>query len=121
MEVKEAIDFLERLQNPHLEWLKKHNDNIDEIISLLQQGEKYRQIVEEIKYELNWHKPEKPLFTAKLEVSKDEEYLNEILDMIDNIEQKYFPKEAKRGSYFYECTSEEIYHLKKIPFKEAKE
>ena len=49
MEVKEAIDFLERLQNPHLEWLKKHNDNIDEIISLLQQGEKYRQMLEDIR------------------------------------------------------------------------
>jgi len=125
------------------------NKRIDEIIALLKRGKKfekreiiselfvdeqgealkaenvelkkYRQIVEEIKYELNWHRPEEQLFTAKLEVSKDEEYLNEILDMIDNIEQKYFPKEAKRGSYFYECTSEEIYHLKKIPFKEAKE
>lgn len=72
-------------------------NTINEVISLLQQGDKYRQIVEDIEYELNWHKPEEPLFTAKLEVSKDEEYCNEMLDLIANIKQKYFPKEATNG------------------------
>ena len=106
MEVKEAIEQVKeltdfynypasfRLVEQHEAW--ENNRKRDGIISLLQQGEKYRKIVEDIEYELNWHKPEKPLFTAKLEVSKDEEYCNEILDLIANIKQKYFPKEAKQ-------------------------
>ena len=60
METKKAIDFLERLQNPHLEWLKKHNDDIDEIISLLQQGEKYREIIESIKWHIKTSKEINP-------------------------------------------------------------
>ena len=82
MEVKEAIDFLERLQNPHLEWLKKHNDNIDEIISLLQQGEKYRQMLEDIRLECNDTLIEFP--KSKITYS-----FNDIFKMF---KQKYFPK-----------------------------
>ena len=90
MEVKEAIDFLERLQNPHLEWLKKHNDNIDEIISLLQQGEKYRQMWEEFKkeYSIDWNLIELGYLDIQYADQKDLEIT------MNKFEQKYFPKEV---------------------------
>ena len=103
MEINKAIEFMETfkdkvtdmdMENGDAEMMEEYNNEISKVISLLQQGEAYQQIVEDIEYELNWHKPEEPLFTAKLEVSKDEEYCNEILDLITNIKQKYFPKEV---------------------------
>ena len=68
MNTNKAIDFLERLQNPHLEWLKKHNDDIDEIITLLMRGSAFEKMFREVENtygsNLTW-----------------------------DIEQKYFPEE----------------------------
>jgi len=52
---------------------KEYYKDIDEIISLLQQGEKYRQIVEEI-------------ISSRYFSARDNEYLK-------SFKQKYFPKE----------------------------
>ena len=74
MNTKEAIDILERLKNPHLKWLKKHNDDIDEIIELLQRGEKY----EAMWYELN------------------DVYFHSVGGLMKLVKQKYFPKPVKK-------------------------
>jgi len=101
MNTQEAIEWLE------VEKQMSYNDRTQkctrEVITLLQQGEKYRQMWEEFKGKARGYNA-----------------INQIY-LMEDLQQKYFPKEAKRGSYFYECTSEEIYHLKKIPLKEAKE
>ena len=113
MEVKEAIEKIKIWYQTYLaNCTSIFNDDkaMCEIIALLQQGEKYRQMWEELIKGIE--KREK-----RCEIACDIVYVSTLRD----IEQKYFPEELKRGSYFYECTSEEIYHLKKIPFKEAKE
>ena len=77
MNTKEAIDLLERLKNPHLGWLKEHNDNIDNIIALLQRGEKYEEM---------WK-----------EFSLNEGDLVRVVNCIKHrYEQKYFPKPVKK-------------------------
>ena len=57
MEVKEAIEFVKvKKYNTYLlencragtRAIENHNQNCDDIISLLQQGEKYRQLVREL-------------------------------------------------------------------------
>jgi len=84
-------DFKERTSDDELvdrdkcnEFLKKANS----VISLLQQGEKYRQIVEEIKREFK---------TLHKDDETGEEYYTGVINKSDikEIEQKYFPKEAK--------------------------
>lgn len=77
MNTKEAIEFLlKEFIEGNLDPRKRKG--LEEIISVLQRGERYREMWGELEYELDWHKPEEPLYTAKLEVTKDEEYLNEI-------------------------------------------
>ena len=121
MNTKKAIEFCEgEIQEygavKHLYGIEKFPLNkpvitaYKSIIKLLKQGgedskelKKCRQIVKSIQ----WHiKASKKHNTAEYS----------FLAFIEGIIEKYFPKEAKRGSYFYECTSEEIYHLKKIPY-----
>jgi predicted nucleotidyltransferase len=95
MEVKEAIEFLvKEFIEGNLDPRKRKG--LEEIISVLQRGEKFEWMWRELEYELDWHKPEEPLYTAKLQVTKDEEYLNEILDFMDDIKQKHFPKPARK-------------------------
>ena len=94
MNPQEAMLFVEYLAREGYKdkrFKEESNRNqLMEVIELLQRGEKYEKIVKDIEYELNWHKPDCP---CRLEVSKDEEYLDEILDLIDDIKQKYgFPK-----------------------------
>jgi len=78
MEVKEAIEWLE------VEKQMSYNDRTQEctreVIALLQQGEKYRQIVKSIE----WH------------IKTSKECSPEVygwLKFIERIIQKYFPKE----------------------------
>ena len=80
MEVKEAIEIINGMHRRIIgEWAhsdKEEEDirkELDEIISLLQQGEKYRQIVEEI-------------ISSRYFSARDNEYLK-------SFKQKYFPKE----------------------------
>ena len=45
----------------------------------------------------------------------------DILQKMEELEQKYFSKEAKEAPHFYECTPETAPHLKKVYFgREAK-
>ncbi len=86
MNTKEAIKLIE-----HVSWNAFGNYGYDnkreEMIALLKRGEKYEEIVKVIEYNLDWHKPECPFSTP------DGELIDEILEMIDKIKQKYFPKE----------------------------
>ena len=101
MEVKEAIEFANEIFN---DWENIYctstgvnieaNKKLKQVIELLQRGEKYEAIVKEIKYEIDWHRPEREVHDSG---SKgDDEYINETLDLIDKIEQKYFPKPIKK-------------------------
>ena len=97
MKIKEAIEFIEfelgRYRNPDFVMDKEDikNKNIMEgIISLLQQGEKNKQILEGVKYELNWHKSD---LKEGFGITKDDEILDSIFDWINSYEQKYL-KEA---------------------------
>jgi len=94
MEVKEAIEFLKLYKYNHIDEPCQEEEGINEIISLLQQGEKYRQIVEDIKKEFTYHWEDdiRPYKTGKFRKFnyKDIKY------KIEKIEQKYFPKEAKQ-------------------------
>lgn len=83
MNIKKAIDLLERLQNPHLKWLEEHNDNMDSIIALLKQGEKYKQMWEELEKE------------KCLLIDFDDEGYFKGQRKLGDIKQKYFPKESK--------------------------
>jgi hypothetical protein len=100
MEIKEAIEKVESVFDCHEnDRACNEEDRIniqkdkDGIIELLQRGEKFEAIVKEIKYEINWHRPEREVYDSG---SKgDDEYINETLDLIDRIEQKHFPKPSK--------------------------
>ena len=70
------------------------DSRLDEIEEALKCGEKYEQIVKEIKYEIDWHRPEREVYDAG--GKGDDEYINETLDLIDKIEQKYFPRPVKK-------------------------
>ena len=105
MKTKEAIRILEydvRLFPHKAETLGacldiyKLAERIDEIIELLKRGEKYEKIVNEIKYEIDWHRPEREVYDAGNK--GDDEYINETLDLIERIIQKYFPKEVKSNA-----------------------
>ena len=79
MEVKEAIQWLESIKWAdyiNVEKLKK----IKGIISLLQRGEVYEEIVEKLRYELDT--PKSILINGE-----------DIRNRIEQLEQKYFPKE----------------------------
>ncbi len=93
MKTKEAIRFCDTFEKCSVfEYTvtlsKKDGIAFTNIIKILKRGEKYEQIVKDIVYDLDWHKPECPFSTP------DGELIDEILEMIDNIKQKYFPKEA---------------------------
>ena len=103
MNTKEAIEFVKGLigfynypvsaDGVDEEQAKVNNQKRDDVIDLLKRGEKYEAIVREIKYEIDWHRPEREVYDSG---SKgDDEYINETLDLIDKIEQKYFPKPSK--------------------------
>lgn len=80
MEVKEAID--EVYQVFYVKYGKFGNQKADDIIDLLQQGEKYKQMWEELN-KGNY---------ALIEFD-DEVYKKEGTKSFTDIEQKYFPKE----------------------------
>jgi len=142
MDVKEAIEFdyinflksfkelvTREFCNPP--GIRDVNKRIDEIIALLKRGKKFEK--REIISELFVDEQGEALKAENVELKKYRQIVKSIqwhikaskkhntaeysfLAFIEGIIEKYFPKEAKRGSYFYECTSEEIYHLKKIPY-----
>jgi len=120
VKIQKAIEFLE----VEIKCLEKEieicnpNDDIDiqvieankniiikynQVIILLQQGEKYRLIVEDL---------------TKETIDKKDIYCNWLRSDINRLEQKYFPKDEK-DSYFYECTPQTAPHLKKVLFKKA--
>lgn len=84
MKVKEAIEFLEydhkyKLNRNSAYNIKKHNEEIQKIISLLQERDKYKDMWEELK-DRN-HCGSRP----------DGQYLDD--EDFEELEQKYFPKE----------------------------
>jgi len=90
MNTKEAIEFLEKNKVKSIKnrccygnaYIPNDND-INQVISLLQRGEKYRQIVEEIKN----------IFKVRKSRNGGEWTGNNLLLNIYDIEEKYFPKE----------------------------
>jgi len=85
MEVKEAIEFLEKnMYIPdELKWYDIHDylNKKNQVISLLQQGEKYRQM---------WGIFKNYLYNYEGDAVHRRNYK----DKLNQIEQKYFPKEA---------------------------
>lgn len=85
MEVKEAIEFLDDMVGSFkcissLN-IKDINNKKNEIVILLDEGEKYRQMWEEVEKYINtflWHE-------------------TELIKKIIQIEQKYFPKEVSHN------------------------
>jgi len=132
MEVKEAIkfDYINFLKsfkelvtrefcNPP--GIRDVNKRIDEIIALLQRGKIDKEELKKV-WQM-WDRLEHGVVyddEGNYTYSWSDKLIGHMHRIKRDVEQKYFPKEAKRGSYFYECTSEEIYHLKKIPLKKAK-
>lgn len=97
MNTKNAIERIKYILNEHLDdGITKYNifKAIDIIEDKLKRGEKYEAIIKEIKYEIDWHRPEREVYDSG---SKgDDEYINETLDLIDRLEQKHFPKGGNR-------------------------
>ena len=93
IKIKEAIEFCESfkdcvtsmdIEDGQVEGIEKYNDGINDTVALLQQGEKYRQIWEEIsrgKYAL---------------MEFDNEGYEKGVKSFKELQQKYFPKEAKQ-------------------------
>ena len=84
MNTQEAIEFISAFKkyadnNRDVPMLISDGEKFKEIISLLQQGEKYRQMWESYRRDV-------------IECSDTKTYYNIILPL----EQKYFPKEAKQ-------------------------
>ena len=102
MEVKEAIELIKKEKYPINTWdedspkyhsIRNYNKKLDEVISLLQQGEAYRQMWEELKdryesYSIN---------------ESYRQYLS-VGTVMTDLEQKYFLKEG---------TSDELKHQAK--------
>lgn len=89
MNIREVVELTKSFRNDLAELKKDFKNEIeyfDSIIELLECGEKYENIVKEIEYNLDWHKPECPFTTP------DTELLDEILQLIADIKQKYFPE-----------------------------
>ena len=86
MNTKEAIEFLDHMANSFKCISSLNCKSIDkkknEIVAILEQGEAYRQIVEDLKYSM--------CRLADYDVEQD--WLSELY----KLEQKYFPKEAKQ-------------------------
>ena len=137
MNTEEAIEIIEGIKDGNVpssysEFCKEYNHKLNKVIECLEQGEKYRkelitikkrEIISELFVDEQGEK-----YRQMIDRIRDNYRYNSfiihsgraILEYLEKLEEAYFPKEAKCGSYFYECTSEEIYHLKKIPLKEAK-
>jgi len=79
MEVKHLIIFMERQK---LKFEGVYPDEIDEVISLLQQGERYQQIVGELKE-----------FYGNGIVENEGGFGVQLKNLIEILEGKYFPKE----------------------------
>lgn len=99
-ETKEAIMFLEDTlyfcigeEDDMPEYQSKYNHWIKKVISLLKQGEKYKQIVEELE--------DIDKLCKSIPSPIPEKYLGiqggKIKYVVECIKQKYFPKEAKNG------------------------
>ena len=95
MEVKKAIEFMNNEIKREIIYSKgilvgakesPRDKKIDEIISLLQQGEKYRQMWEELeKYRQMWEELDEFIGYSDYD----------ILQVMERLKQKYFPKEEK--------------------------
>ena len=79
MEVKKAIEFLEERKN--YAWSFLELDKIDEVISLLQQGEANKQIVNYLEKYCGYY-----YYGSSDNLSQ----------LIPRLKKKYFPKEAKQ-------------------------
>ena len=90
MEVKEAIEFLDHMANSFKCISSLNCKSIDnkknEIVDLLQQGEKYKKIVYEINNERLFNEYDS-VYTIPSNIHKD------IHKTIKEIIEKYFPKE----------------------------
>jgi len=84
MEVKGAIEFLKSIRWNYDVNMKKL-DKINEVITLLQQGEAYRQMWEDIK-EYVFNDEERSLLIHTGDTKK----------IMKNMEKKYFPKKCKK-------------------------
>jgi len=84
MDVKEAIEFLKSIRWNYDVNMKKL-DKINEVITLLQQGEAYRQMWEDIK-EYVFNDEERSLLIHTGDTKK----------IMKNMEKKYFPKKCKK-------------------------
>lgn len=113
MKIKKAIEFLKTfkdkvtsidIENGDEKMIEEYNDEIDEVISLLQQGKKYRQmylwsakLCEEFKEEFKKLQSYQEMW-EELEYHWNEETYDYdwcVQVSMDKIKDKYFPKEAK--------------------------
>lgn len=76
MKVKEAIEFLKSERDDY--GYPVIRENYDQVITLLQQGEKYRKMWEETKNKYHCY------------------CYNRAIDVMEILEEKHFPKEADR-------------------------
>ena len=88
MDTKEAIEFFKKARGSYI-YIRELDDKLfDEIIDLLEQGEKYRLMVEEI---------EKNVFTYGYLNMNGEDFRG-MVDLpyykVEMIKDKYFPKET---------------------------
>jgi len=91
METKEGIGFINDLEIYIHDDYPEFREYKEAFIKLLQQGEKYRQIVEEIKMTIK-----KPYYIYTNCRGKEFHYYTygNMDELLDKLEQKYFPKEA---------------------------
>ena len=83
MGTKEAIEFLKKIKNLELYSDMGYIFEADEIIGLLQRGEKFEKMWGEVE----------TLFTSRSDRQGGEWLGNNILRNMEDIMQKYFPKE----------------------------
>lgn len=85
MNTKEAIEFLEKKNISDDELLKMKIKSVKRLAKLLQRGEKYEAMWEEVE----------TLFTSRSDRQGGESLGNNILRNMEDIKQKYFPKPSK--------------------------
>ena len=102
MEVKEAIEFIKKEKFPINTWdemspkfypMRDHNKKLDDIISLLQQGEKDKEELKKV-----WQMWEE-LFETSHDGGhefEDKDVRYHVASLMKNIKQKYFPKEERK-------------------------
>jgi len=86
MKVKEMIEWIEECKDQNL-GEEYDNKKMSQIITLLQQGEKYQQMWEELFME------EGMLLTLQ-----DDGYSKLLYKILEDLEQKYFPKGANNAN-----------------------